>query len=308
MRTILVGLMLLTVAAVAGAQDITIRGLNRARSSGWVYVDNGWIRNGDLVEVKFTVNSSMPGKIPVHWGFFDADKKLLGKFSGIPEVATKGEAKQELPETLEPNHTYSLSFPIPPSLASGAARWRTFAIELGAAPAASAIYPVAGEASDFSLAEKKEGADVASGDIKPVIKRIARYRNGLPALIDHEWVNGLDTLKVTVQLDSGAEAGDFFARLYLFDADKKKVFAWSSPPQVAIRAGGTYASLPASWKNAETYDLHFPIPAAYEQGPHQVRTAVVVFGDKQVVAAESYPAAGKWADFDFPEKASVTTP
>jgi hypothetical protein len=144
----------------------------------------------------------------------------------------------------------------------------------------------------------------AAADVKPAIKRITRYRNGQPAWVDKSWKKGLNTLRVTVQLDTGAEAGGFHARVYFFDATKKRIFGWPDPPQVSV-GPGSYVSLPAAWKNGESYDLHFPVPQRIDEGPGQWRTAIVVFGNAGAVTAESYPAAGRVAEFDFPEKARL---
>jgi hypothetical protein len=285
------------------AQEVTIRNVSRARAAGWVFVDNGWVNGTDLVEVKFGVKSETPSAgFPMKWGFFDADKKLLGKFQGLPRLQARPGAYQSLPETLTTGQTYAVCFPIPPSMATGAGRWRTFLIELGSPPPARAIYPVSGKPEDFQFDAAAGKPELGAADIKPVIKRISRYRNGLPASVNGHWVSGLNTLRVTVQVDSGAEANDFYARVYFFDADRKRIFDWQNPPQVAVKAGGLYTTLPGIWKNAQSYDLHFPIPAKYDQGAGQWRTAVVLFGDKKAVVAESYPAAGKAGDFDFPEK------
>jgi hypothetical protein len=284
------------------AQEVTIRNVGRGHAVGWVFVDNGWVRNGDLMDVKFNVKSEMPSKgFKMQWGFFDAEKKLLGKFSGLPRVQTRGTDYQTLPETLRPNQSYTVSFPVPPSMNSGAGRWRTFAIEMGAEPA-RAMYPPGGAVADFPLDAPADKPALAAGDVQPTIKRITRYRNGLPAWVDKGWVSGLNTLRVTVQVDSGAEAHDFYARVHFFNAEKKEIFAWANPPQVSVRTWGTYVSLPAIWKNGESCDLHFPIPQKIDQGAGSWRTAVVIFGDAKAVVAEAYPATSKVADFDFPEK------
>lgn len=286
------------------AQEVTIRNVGRGHATGWAFVDNGWVRDTELVEVKFNVKSALPSSaLKMEWGFFDLKKKLLGKFRGLPKVQTRGGAYQSLPESLEPGRTYEASFPVPPSLDQGANRWRTFLLELGPPPTpARAIYPpLAGQAEDLGLTKDGPPTSVAT-DIRPVIKRLSRYRNGLSAWVNKRWVNGLNTLRVTVQVDAGAAANDFYARVYFFDAAKKLVFAWQNPPQVAVRTGGAYVSLPGFWKDGQSYDLHFPIPAEYDRGAGQWRTAIVLFGNTKAIVAESYPAAGQVAEFDFPEK------
>lgn len=120
--------------------------------------------------------------------------------------------------------------------------------------------------------------------------------------VNKSWVPGLTTLRVKLRLDSGAARGGFFARAYFFDKNKALILEYKSPPQVEVELGRKYATLPPHWKDAENYEIYFPIPPEKDKGPGDWKTAIVVFGNADMVVADAYPGNANLQDFSFPEK------
>jgi hypothetical protein len=310
-RARLILLLLFSALGAAQAQNATVRGLDRTRGAGWAEVDGGAVWSPEALRVRFSTAEEFHGTLPIRGFFFDADNKLLRRFDGVPTVQMKRGEDQSLPEVLQAGKVYEVAFPIPPSIATGSAKWRTFIIEIGSGDSTvRGSYPAGMDFAQFDTKGQgkpaEPGADGATQETVVAVKSITRFRNGMQAWVNDAWVKGLNTLRVRLRVDSGAENDGFFARAYFFDKDRNEVLAYKKPPQVEVKMGWQYVSLPPMWKNKEDVEVFFPIPEAKERGPSQWRTAVIVFGNKQTVTAASYPATGvNLDDFSFPEKASL---
>lgn len=287
------------------AQDVSIRNVTRSVASGWVQVDGGWVQRAEVLRVRFQVSEPFKGELPITAGFFDSEGKLLRKIASVPRIVARGDDYQSLPSQLEAGRAYEIFFPIPPSLATGPGRWRHFVIRLGDGETpASAVYPGGPDAETFSFQSERGGIS-ASADavvVDPVIRQIVRYRNANNAWVDKTWKSNLTTLRVRVRLNSGADAGGFFARAYFFGSDGKLLFSHKKPPEVEVRRGQEYVSLPPIWRDNTDYEIHFPVPDDYERGDKRWRTAVVVFGNSGQAVAATFPTTANPADFEFPEK------
>lgn len=292
------------------SQEFNLSTITRTQASGWVSVDDGWVQRADILKVRISPKETYSGKVPLLAGFFDENGRLLRKITSVPVMVAKGSQYQELPRTLEANRTYDVYFPIPPSIATGPNRWKTFAVKVGKGEdTTSALYPAnAGDIADFVFNQDGGASDSKTPleeavPIEPLIRQVIRYKNAMNGWVDGEWIPGLITLKAKVRLESGAETGKPFVKAYFFDASGNRVLDYQKPPQVEVKRGIEYVSLPPIWQNKTDYEIHFPIPAAFERGNNKWRTAVIVFGNKQNAVAAIYPSGSKEIeDLDFPER------
>lgn len=303
-----------------------IRDIDKTTATGWAAVDNGWTDHPDILVAKFTLVGDHPGELPVRGYFFNADRQLVYQYRGTPRVQVKGSAYQE-PLRDPKSGRHELAFPIPPSVAApGPLRWKAFIVEIGGGDnVARFAYPTGVNVADYDLAQKATRA-VADPPAAPAsglppaagtpaasdagtrlsIKSVGRFRNAMNGWVNSSWVSGLNTLRVKLRLDSGAARGGFFARAYFFDKNKQLVLEYKAPPQVEVKLGEKYATLPPVWKDGGTYEVFFPIPADKEKGANAWKTAIVVFGNSEMAVADAYPAtAVNLNDFSFPERDRV---
>ncbi len=301
---------LLVTISLAVADPINVRTIDRGRSAGWSFVDNGWHTGLDTMRVRFTVDEPIPGTPAFKAGFFDSDGQPLATFDKPPRTEVTSGNYQSLPSNLAAGKTYEVFFAVPPSATDSGSRWKTFVVEIsnGGSTALSA-YPSSAKAENFELTATKKREGDPSVTAVPVIKRISRFRNGMNAWVGKEWKNGLNTLKVVARIDSGSEAGGFYARAYFYDGSGSKLLEWKKPPQVEVNRGGTYAALPARWSDGEDFEIYFPIPEEIDRGANRWKTAIIVFGNATTAVADAYPSSSiDLKDFQFPERDLVTEP
>jgi|GEM_PF-1788532 len=297
------------------AQQFTVSPITRTKASGWVSVDGGWVQGADLLKVRIRPKEALNGKLQLEAGFFDEQGGLIRKMTKVPQLQARGDEYQSLPATLEAGRSYDIFFPIPPSVDSGANRWKVFAIKIGdGEDAAGAVYPASrGDLSTFDFSDSQQSGSANSTDsanvtVVPGIQQVSRYRNSMNGWVDGKWIAGVPTLKAKVRLEQGAEAGKFFVKAYFFDSKGLRIFDHQKPPQVEVKRGAEYVSLPPQWENETDYDIHFPVPPSIERGNAKWRTAVIVFGNPSVAVAKIYPAgSAEIDDLDFPERTLVKT-
>jgi len=297
------------------AQQFTVSPITRTTASGWVSVDDGWAQGVDLLKVRIRPEETIQGTPKLMAGFFNKEGRLIRKTTKVPHLQARGGDYQSLPPTLEAGRNYDIFFPIPPSIASGPDSWNAFVVKFGdGKDAAGAVYPAdRGDLIEFDFSGSANDAAHGSSDsstatVVPKIKQVVRYRNSMNGLIDGEWKTGLTTLRAEVRLDQGAEAGNFFVKAYFFDSKGLRIFDYQKPPQVEVKRGSEYVSLPPRWENETDYDIHFPVPPSIERGNSKWRTAVIVFGNPSVAVARMYPEGSAELDtLDFPEQTLVQT-
>jgi hypothetical protein len=286
------------------------RGITRHNVTGWVDVEGTWVNGASALKVRFSPTEDFEGKIPVQAGFFDANKNLLHRFDKVPHMQTKGHgtAYQAPPSKLEKGKIYDLYFPVPPSISSGGSRWTDFLVVLGKGNQATAIsHPKSGlDPAEFSFAAEPSSAAAENVNAKLVIRnaRSTPLRTNIWA--DGGWKSGLNVVQVTLMVEEGAEAGDFYVRAYYYDRDGNLIETFKEPARTEVSRGREYTSLPPVWKNKAVETVYFPISPRLETGASRVQDIVVVFGNTSTaVATMSSNSRGKLEDFDFPEKQLV---
>jgi len=306
-KALLVAALIFPALAIAEEENLEIRSISKTRSTGWVFVDNGWKDNIDLLKVRLRNGGDKPVKIEeLSAYFFDGDDRKLEKIKGVSRVEIAPEEYQSVPKRLKPREQAELLYAIAPSIDTGAAKWRLFVFE-AKTPDGTARLSYPKKLDDFShLAfSGSGGAEVAADEIDLEIKSVSRFRNSRNASVDGGWAEGLNTLKARIRLESGAESDDFFVRAYFFDKQGKQVLKYREPPLVE-NSRSEYQSLPPRWENGEEYEIFFPIPAKFESGAREVASALIVFGNPKTAVAAGYPDLDMPIDeLDFPEKSQV---
>ena len=315
--------------APAGEASIfEIGSINQTKSTGWVMVDNGWVRNVDLVKVKFRQNGTGDVPVPELTAYlFNKDGKLLRKLRGIPRVQSREDTGntsskvssgyQDLPDKLEPRKAYELYYPMPPSLNAGDLRIKTFVMEIkDGDKKVRRAYPASQTDLSKMDFDGKSVTGIAETDAAPAaggaaatakttevkFRTITRFRNTRNADVNNTWVEGLQTIRAKFDLVSGADRDKLFARAYFYDEKGKQLYDLRQPPQVEV-APREYVSIPPIFKDGESYEFLFPIwDEKSSQLTDKVVTTIVVFGNKEAVAAGIYPSTRKLEEFDFPEK------
>ncbi len=298
--------------AQAADPEYTIRGISRTTAQGWVSIDGGWVDRAEILKVRFSVDRDHEGTVPLVAGFFDSEKRLLKKFKGAPHLQMRsGTEYQDLPSKLEAGRIYDVNFPVAPSIASGSMRWSDFLVMLGKEDAAAhATYPKSGlDWEEYSLKgeEIKHAGTAAEGEaLKLEFSGINRQKHANSVWLDNEWKRGVNVLKSKIRIHSGAAAGGFFVCAYFFDKEGNQILATKSPPQIELRRGSEYVTLPPFWENGKPYEVYFPIPPALETGSGRYQDVVIVFGNKEAAVAGVFPTSRTdIATLDFPEKALV---
>lgn len=303
---ILLTSLLFPLAALAESA-LEIRSISRTRSTGWVFVDNGYKRDIDLLQVRLRNGSDQPVKLESVAGyFFDGDDRRLEKIDGVSRVEISPDQYQSAPKRLAPGDQAELLYAVAPSIDSGRGKWKTFVFEAQTSGGPVRLsYPK--KLDDLSHLEfgKTTGREVAAEDLEFEIESVNRYRNQRNGYVDGDYVSGLETIRARCRIDSGAEAANFFARAYFFDAEGKPVLDYREPPQVE-NSRGEYQTLPPRWENGEEFEVHFPIADRHTRGPQGWQSVVVVFGNEEKAVAATYPDSDMdLAPLTFKEKALV---
>ena len=119
------------------------------------------------------------------------------------------------------------------------------------------------------------------------------------AYVDNAWLNGVLCIEVTIKANEDLPDAKQFVKAYFFGKDGNMVR--EERPSPINMGGGQSYSVPAVVRPGKKYTIYFGISEAIARGKNKWKNAVVVFGDKETVAAAVYPKADI-EQFKFKEK------
>ncbi len=120
------------------------------------------------------------------------------------------------------------------------------------------------------------------------------------AYVDNGWKGNFPCIQAEIRVNRELTTEKPYAHAYFFDHENKQVYRFNGPIQ-ASDDHINYSSMPAYFKPHQNSKICFPITEASNQAGRHWTHVVVVFGDGNSVAAESFPREDL-SKFDFPEK------
>jgi len=126
----------------------------------YLYVNGAWQHGADCIEARVSVGANTPSKdVVVKAYFFSADGKLLHSDNKpSSEGKTDGTTIKAVPPQFERGRKYSVLFPIPAEINTGAKKWKRAIVVFGSGTDfANKIYPK-DDLAKFNFPEKAKTA------------------------------------------------------------------------------------------------------------------------------------------------------
>lgn len=123
------------------------------------------------------------------------------------------------------------------------------------------------------------------------------------ASVNNAWTYNTPCVEVALRVmeEIGTTAPSIKA--YFFNKDREMVFECARPSQVSF-GDGQSVSVPATFKPGRKSTIYFAVHPNVQRGKNKWKYCVVVFGDKETVAAMVYPKEDI-QQFTFQEKSLV---
>jgi len=119
--------------------------------------------------------------------------------------------------------------------------------------------------------------------------------------VNNAWVNNAPCIEVTLRVTEDIGKTTPAIKAYFYTKDREMVKSWDRPSHISLPSTETF-SAPESYKPGKKYVVYFGIPQSIQRGKEKWKHIVVVFGDRDQVAAEVYPKEDI-QQFEFKEKA-----